>query len=382
MATFVRHALIGCGNIGRTQANALSTIDEVRLVAVCDLDITKARHIADLHGVEHVYTSYEEMFGQVELDTVSIATDHKSHFKPAMAAIAHGVNPIVEKPITTSLSEAHALVEAARAAGVTLGGVFQRRFFPSARRMHKAIKDGRLGRVVAAECIAHLGRDRAYFEHDDWRGTWKGEGGGVLMNQTIHMIDMLLWMVGVPNEVYGRWNIIKHADYIDVEDNSSAVISFENGAIATLQAVTTFENGLVKRIGGAPTPNANTKHVAPGFRLAVHGTNGDSVGLAESPEFMQAVTDQWTFDGEGEHVSEWAATEGDRPGFPAFHTDQLRDFAVTILEDRAPLVTGEDAYRALEVVKAVYLSESRRMPISLPMSAEDRAEADRVSGGE
>ena len=95
--------------------------------------------------------------------------------------------------------------------------------------MHKAIEDGKIGRVTVAECIALLGRDRAYFARDPWRGTWKGEGGGALMNQAIHMIDMLLWMVGVPTEVYGRWATLKHGEYIDVEDSACAVVSFENG---------------------------------------------------------------------------------------------------------------------------------------------------------
>lgn len=371
-----RFGLIGCGGIGRTHADAMDLIDEIDLVAVCDIDIEKARTVAAEHGGIPAFSDYEEMLSTVELDAVSIATDHKNHVAPALAAIRRGVPVIVEKPIASSLEEAHTLVTAAREAGVTLGGIFQRRFFPSAQRMHAAIEDGRIGRIAAAECIAHIGRDKAYFDLADWRGTWRGEGGGVLMNQAIHMVDMLLWMVGTPVEVYGRWNLIKHGDYIDVEDVASAVVTFDNGALATIQAVTTFENGMATRV-----PSPLTAHVAPGFRLAVHGTGGHTVGVLESPEGAQAVTDQWTFDGEQTDVAAWAETEGGRSGFPAFHSDQLRDFAVAIAEGRQPTVTGEEAYRALEVVKAVYLSDARRAPIALPMSAEDRAEADRVSSG-
>lgn len=382
MSKQVRVAIVGCGNIGITHANALASIDEVTIVAVCDINRERAQAIADEHGVEHVFTSYDDMFDSVELDAVSVATDHKSHFAPALSAIEHRISVIVEKPIATSLDEAHRLVEAAREHNVKLGGVFQRRFFPAAQRMREALDAGRLGRIVAAECIAHLGRDRAYFEQDAWRGTWKGEGGGVLMNQTIHMIDMLLWMLGKPTEVYGRWTTIKHSEYINVEDSASAVIAFESGALATLQAVTTFENGLVAKIGGSATPNAQTAHVAPGFRLSIHGTTGNTISMAESPELLQATTDQWTFDGETSRVDEWASVESGNLGFPAFHTDQLRDFALAVRDDHEPSVTGEDAYAALELVKAVYLSEARRMPITLPMSAEDRREADLVSSGE
>ena len=364
MAKVARFGLVGCGGIGATHANALALIDEAQLVAVCDVDIARARDVAATQGLNQAFASTEEMLEAVPMDAITVATDHKHHFAPAMAALRRGVNVIVEKPITTSLEEAYTLLETAKAHGVKLGGVFQRRFFPAALRMRKAIEDGRIGRVTVAECVALLGRDRAYFERDAWRGTWKGEGGGALMNQAVHMIDMLLWMVGVPTEVYGRWATLKHGDYIDVEDCACAVVSFESGALATITATTTLES--IEK--------------APGFRIAVHCAAGYTVGLSERPELTQAITDQWPFD-PPETIAAWAAAEGGRPGFPAFHSDQLRDFARAIVEDREPIVTGLAAFRALEVIKAVYLSEARRQRISLPMSAADRAEADRITAG-
>jgi predicted dehydrogenase len=364
VARRVRFGLVGCGGIGAVHAKAIALLDEAELVAVSDIDIDRARKVAGEHGLAHVFADVGAMLDAVSLDAVAVATDHKHHFAPAMAAMKRGVHAIVEKPITVSLDEAHRLIETARAHRVKLGGVFQRRFFPSAQRMHSAIAEGRIGRVTVAECIALLGRDREYFARDPWRGTWKGEGGGALMNQAIHMIDMLLWMVGVPNEVYGRWATIKHGDYIDVEDTSCAVVGFENGAMASIVATTTLRS----------------VEEAPGFRLAVHGANGVTVGLSERPELTQAITDQWPFEPE-ETVRAWAAAEGSKPGFPGFHSDQLRDFARAILDDREPTVTGAAAVRALEVIKAVYLSEARRSRVVLPMSAEDRAEADRITMG-
>lgn len=361
----VRFGLIGCGGIGNTHADALLSIDEVDLVAVCDIDLAKAQAVAARHSIPHVFSSAEEMLDQVELDAVSVATDHKHHFVPALAAIERGINVIIEKPITTSLEEAHQLLEAASTHNVKLGGVFQRRFFPSAQRMHSSIEEGRIGKVAVAECIALLGRDREYFERDAWRGTWLGEGGGALMNQAIHMVDMLLWMMGTPNEVYGRWATLKHGAYIDVEDTTVAVVGFDSGALATIVATTVL--GTVER--------------APGFRLAVHGTGAETVGLSESPELTQAVTDQWTFEGEIDQKAEWLEAESGRTGFPEFHSNQLRDFALAVLENREPTVTGADAVRALEVIKGIYLSEAVRRPIPLPMSMEDRLEADRLTNG-
>jgi predicted dehydrogenase len=360
----LRFGLIGCGGVGATHASALESLEETQLVAVCDVNPDRAREIAEKHRVKHVFATAEEMLDAVALDAVTVATDHKRHFAPAMAAINRGVSLIIEKPIAVSLEEANTLLETAKARGVKLGAVFQRRFVPAARRMRAAIEQGRIGRVTVAECVALLARDRDYFARDAWRGTWKGEGGGALMNQAIHMIDMLLWMVGTPVEVYGRWATLKHGAYIDVEDSACAVVAFESGAIATVVATTTLES--VEK--------------APGLRLAVHGAAGFTLGLEESPELTQAITDRWPFD-PASTVEAWAEAEGGQPGFPGFHADQLGDFARAVVEEREPMVTGLDAYRALEVIKGVYLAEARRRPVALPMSAEDRVEADRLTEG-
>jgi UDP-N-acetyl-2-amino-2-deoxyglucuronate dehydrogenase len=365
MTERVRFGLVGCGGIGATHAKAIELLPEAELVAVCDVHAERGGKVAAAHGAAHVFTDVDAMLDAIPLHAVTIATDHKRHFAPAMAAVTHGIHVIIEKPITVSLEEAHMLLETARAHKVKLGGVFQRRFFPAAQRMHAAIASGKIGRVTVAECIALLGRDHAYFARDPWRGTWKGEGGGALMNQAIHMIDMMLWMVGTPNEVYGRWAARKHGEYIDVEDSACAVVTFEGGAMATITATTTLES----------------IESAPGFRLAVHGTAGHTVGLAERPELTQAVTDQWPFDDEAT-MRGWAAAEGGNSGFPGFHSDQLRDFTYAILENRMPIVTGLDAVRALEVIKSVYLSQIRRRPIPLPMSVEDRLDADQLTSGD
>jgi predicted dehydrogenase len=242
------------------------------------------------------------------------------------------------------------MIAAARDAGVKLGAIFQRRFFPAAQRMKAAIDAGRLGRVTSAQCIAHLSRDRAYFDSADWRGTWEFEGGGALMNQAIHMVDMLQWLVGTPVEVYGRAATLKHGDYIDVEDTAVATVEFDNGALAFLHAVTTLDPQL-------------------GFRVAVHGTSGHTVGLRELPELTQAVTDVWTFEGEEDQRAAWEREESGHPGFPAFHRLQLQDFARAVLDDREPAVTGAEARTSLEMIQAVYISQRTRQPVALPMSA-------------
>ena len=185
------------------------------------------------------------------------------------------------------------------------------------------------------------------------------------MNQAIHMIDMLLWMVGVPNEVYGRWATLKHGEYIDVEDTACATVGFENGAMASIVATTTLRS--IDESAGLPSCGPRRQRTYPGAFRAAGAYAGDHRSVAVRTPRIRS-------------------THGRRPraanlDFPGFHSDQLRDFARAILEDREPIVTGFDAVRALEVIKAVYLSEARRAPIVLPMSAGDRAEADRITMG-
>lgn len=376
MTADLRVGVIGCGRFGTIHAEAAAALPGVTLAALSSRTLVRAQALAERFPGAKAYESVERMLAEQELDAVLIATPHKQHFEPAMQAVRAGVAALVEKPLTTSLAEAHELVVAAEEAGVALGTVFQRRFFPAAVRMHEAIERGRLGRVVAAELVALLGRDRAYYEQDDWRGSWAGEGGGVLLTMAVHYIDMLSWMLGTPTSVYGRWDTLKHGDYIDVEDVAGAVVTYASGAIATIQAMTTFENGF------ASQPSATTAYRAPGFRMAVHGTAGHSVGLDESPELAQAVTDLWTFDGEEQQVAQWRAAEGGRPSVPEFHGLQIAEFLDAVRQGRQPAITGRDGLSALEVIKGVYLSQARQRPVMLPMSEADRRAADDLTEGE
>lgn len=371
----VRVGVVGLGRFGTIHAEAAAALPGVQLAALCSRTLDKAEQAAAKHPDAKAYDSVERMLGEAGLDAVLIATPHKQHFAPAMLAVSAGVAALVEKPLTTSLTEAHELVTAAEESGVALGTVFQRRFVPAVQRMHDAIASGRLGRVVAAECLAHLGRDRQYYEQDDWRGSWRGEGGGALMTMAIHYIDMMNWMLGPPTSVYGRWATLKHADCIDVEDVAGAVITYENGAIATVQATTTFENGF------ASQPSPTVGYRAPGFRLATHGAAGHSVGVAESPELAQATNDLWTFDGEETLMTAWRTEEAGRPSVPEFHGRQIAEFLDAVRERRTPAVTGRDGLTALEVVKGIYLAQDRGAPVSLPMSEEDRRAADRLTEG-
>ncbi|TDE97396.1 Gfo/Idh/MocA family oxidoreductase [Occultella glacieicola] len=375
MTRDLRVAVIGLGRFGAVHAEAAAALPGVALVGLCSRTLSRAQGLAERFPGARAYDSVERMLAEADLDAVLVATPHKQHFDPAIQAIRAGVAALVEKPLTTSLTQAHELVAAADEAGVALGTIFQRRFIPAAQRMHEAIVQGRLGRVVAAECLAHLGRDRSYYEQDDWRGSWAGEGGGVLLTMAIHYVDMLNWMLGTPTSVYGRWATLKHADYVDVEDVAGGVVTYQNGAIATIGAVTTFENGF------ASAPSPTVAYRAPGFRLAVHGSVGHSVGLVENPELTQAVNDPWTFDGAAEDLARWREREEGRSSVPEFHGLQIAEFLDAVRAGRPPAITGRDGMAALEVIKGVYLSQARQAPITLPMSDDDRRAADHLTEG-
>lgn len=354
----LRIAVAGAGGIGQRHAQAITELHGGELAAVCDIDPARARELADRHGVRRVGTDLAQLLAEGDIDAVTICTDHGSHGRLVDVCAAAGVHCIVEKPLSIRLSEAMRMVETARVAGITFGAIFQRRFFPAAQRMKAAIEAGRIGRITAAECIAHLGRDRAYFARADWRGTWEGEGGGALMNQAIHMVDMLQWMAGDDAvEIYGRWATLRHGDYINVEDTTVATVEFANGALATIQAITTLDPPY-------------------GFRLAVHGTSGDTLGLREEPELTQAVTDLWTLKDEPDPREPWELAGEARPGFPLFHRLQLQDFADAIRDGREPAVTGAEGCKALHMIKGIYLSQHRRAPVRLPLTADDIAEVE------
>ena len=345
----VRAGLIGCGKIARIHAEALHHLEEADFVACCDQDERRARDLADTYGVPNVYDSAEALLQSGTVDVVLVCTPHPMHERVVVAAAEAGVHVLCEKPIAIALDEADRMIEATDRAGVTFGVIFQRRFWPAAQRMRRAIDEGRLGTLTLGECSARIWRPQEYFESDPWRGKWATEGGGVLMNQAVHAIDQFVWFMGEPVEVVGRYATLRHGDYIDVEDTAVATVVFENGALGVIQAASTFQPGF-------------------GFRVAVHGNNGAAASVWEKEEGQQGVNDVWTFSGEEEQRAAWEIAEGGQPGFPGFHAVQIRDFLQAILEQRPPAVTGRDALKSLEVILAIYESSRTGLPVKMPMA--------------
>jgi predicted dehydrogenase len=345
----VRVGLVGCGKIAQTHAAALNALDEADFVAVCDVDEGRARAFASQHGVSKVYSDVGELLRSGGVDAVIVCTPHPFHAPVAIAAAETGVHVLCEKPISDKLSEAYRMVEAADRAGIKFSAVFQRRWWPACQRVREAIDSGRLGQLTLGECVSKLWRSADYFASDPWRGKWATEGGGALMNQAVHTVDMFQWFMGPAVEVVGRYATLIHGDYIDVEDTAVATVVFANGALGTILAATTIKPDF-------------------GFRVTVHGATGATLSVWENPEGQQGVNDVWTLPGEEERRAGWEHEDRGKPGFPLFHQMQIQDFLQAVRDDRPPTVAGAEGIKSLEIIQAIYESSRTGNPIRLPMS--------------
>ena len=347
----VRTGIIGCGKIAPLHAEALASLPRSRFVAVCDPVVERAQGFAERFGVPRVFADPAAMLASGEVEAVCVCTPHPSHAELVVAAAEAGVHVLCEKPIAVRLSEADRMIAAARRTGVRFGVVFQRRFWPASRRLRAAIDAGKLGRLTLGESTSRLWRSQEYFASDPWRGKWATEGGGVLMNQAVHFVDLLQWFMGPAVEVVGRMATLRHGAYVDVEDTVVATVAFVDGALASILAATTFD------------PNF-------GFRVAVHGSSGATASVWEMPEGRQGVNDVWTIPGEEELRAAWEREEADQPGFPLFHKLQIAEFLEAVIEGRDPAVTGEEARKSLEIILAIYHSSRTGQPVRLPLATD------------
>jgi UDP-N-acetyl-2-amino-2-deoxyglucuronate dehydrogenase len=365
----VRTALIGCGKVARIHARAFATLEQSDFVAVCDPTAEKADALARHYGVA-AFTSLEAMLGEAAPHMISICTPHPSHAEAVVKAARQGVHAFVEKPLAADLRDCDRAIGAARRHGVKLGVVSQRRLYPPVIRLKAAIDAGKIGRPILA-VVSLLGwRDPAYYRSDWWRGSWDSEGGGVLVNQAPHLIDLLLWLLGPIETSFGLWDNFTHPE-VPVDDTAVAAIRFKSGALGCLVVSNSQSPGLHGRIH-------------------VHGSNGASVGVQTetgssfiagvSTETAPPANDLWTIPGEEHLLPIWeredrqSAGAADPMGY--YHQLQIGDFLDAIAEDRDPMVDGQDGRRVVELFTAVYRSQRDGRPVSFPLRPERRKDYD------
>ncbi len=358
----INTALIGCGKVGETHAQALASLDESRLVAVYDPDTARAKAFARRYHCQ-AYNDLTSMFQAGVVQMASICTPHPTHVDLAIACANAGVHALVEKPMAVDLNGCDQMIASADRAGTCLGVVSQRRLYEPVQRVRQAIEARKIGRPILATLTVLGWRDEAYYRSDPWRGKWATEGGGVMLTQTTHQIDLFQWLMGPIMELFGYWDNLNHP-YIEVEDTAVAVVRFQNGALGTILLSNSQKPGLFAKIH-------------------VHGENGASVGVQTdggSP-FISGVTttvdppvnDLWTVPGEEGLLAGWQAEDRLRCNridpMTYYHRLQIQDFLQAILQNRPPLVDGGEGRKLVEIFTAVYRSQRDHQPVPFPLDA-------------
>jgi len=360
----LRTAIIGCGKVARTHAAALSTLPESDFVAVYGRNPDRARAFAQPYGVK-AYSDVQEMVTDAGVQAVIVCTPHPVHAAHVTLAAQAGAHVLVEKPLAANLKDCTTMQVAADKAGVKLGVISQRRLYEPVQRVKAAIGAGKIGEPILGMVVMLGWRDEAYYQSDPWRGKWDLEGGGVLVNQSPHQIDLLQWFMGPIDELFGYWDNLNHP-YIEVEDTAIAVLRFKSGALGSIVVSNSQKPGIYGKVH-------------------VHGKNGASVGvqtdggamfIAGMSEILEPpVNDLWTVPGEEERLPQWQAE--DRATFQTisptthYHGLQDQDFLRAILDDREPMVTGAEGRKLVEVFTAIYRSRRDRRPIKFPLPDED-----------
>ena len=339
-------AIVGAGNIGHTHAEAITHIPDARVTVVCNRGAEAGRSLAQLHAADWM-PHYEDAVQRPDVDVVSICTPSGSHAEIAVAAAAAGKHLLVEKPLDITLERVDQILSAARQAGVKLASVFPLRFMTGARKAKAALAAGRLGRLTMVDAYVKWYRPQAYYDVG-WRGTWALDGGGALMNQSIHSIDLLRWLAGPVTSVFARTATRGHA--METEDTASALLEFRSGALGVIQGSTNCWPG----------------HPA---RIELNGDQG-TIALEEG----RIVT--WRLaDASPEEEAQMLGLELDQasgsqdPAGIGYenHRRQIVDLVEAIRQERPPWIEGAEGRRAVEIVCAIYRSAASAQPVRFPL---------------
>lgn len=353
-------AIAGCGKVAHLHARAIQGISNAILAAVWSRTPETAEKFAAIYDCPS-YRDITSMVLNSHIDIVIVCTPHPFHKQPAVEAASAGANVLVEKPLASLLEDCDEMIRVCRKQNVKLGVISQRRWYQPVMRLKKAIEAGKIGMPVLGTVTMLGWRDRAYYDSDKWRGTWDMEGGGVLVNQAPHQLDILLWYMGEIEEVYGLWKNLNHP-YIEVDDTALAIIRFRNGAIGNIIVSNSQKPGIYSKIH-------------------IHGGNGASVGVQTDGGAMfiagmtgilePPVNDIWTIPGEQSLLETWRNEDIDffKKIEPTtyYMKCQIADFINALDHNHDPLITGEAGRRTVELFTAIYRSARDNRPVKFPL---------------
>jgi predicted dehydrogenase len=339
----IRFAIVGTGSIVPIHAQAISSIHDASLVAIFGKDVAKAQDLAAKFNCDW-YNDYLKLLKRTDIDVVSICTPSGLHAELGIEAALAGKHVVIEKPIDITLEKADALIKTCQMQGVKLGVIFQRRYSDGVIALKSLLDQGKFGKLIFGGCYIKLYRSQEYYDSGAWRGTWAIDGGGVLMNQGIHYIDMLQFLAGPVAEVTGHCGTLGHTG-LEVEDTASAAVKFQSGALGVIEGTTCAYPGLVSRIdiygteGSAVIENdvLTSVQLKSGYEYKV-GSNTDNAGVS-SPDISFEC-----------------------------HQRQFQEIITAIKDDMEPSVNGVEGRKALEVILAIYKSAFTGNRVALPLA--------------
>lgn len=345
--------IVGCGMISRFHAKAIEEVRGARLVACFDQFPASADNLAAETGCR-AYHALDAMLADNDVHIVVIGTPSGAHMEPAVAAANAGKHVIVEKPLEITLTRCDKIIAACAKNNVKLGAIFPSRFHYASQEIKKAIEGGRFGKLTIGDAYVKWYRSQAYYDSGAWRGTWELDGGGALMNQAIHSVDLLAWLMGPVVEIRAQTATLAH-ERIAVEDTAMATLRFANGALGVIEATTAAYPGYLKKI-------------------EVHGSEGTAVLEEEDLkvwDFMKpARGDKKILEKMSEsHSSGGGASDPAAIGHHG-HALQFADFIKAIKTNGKPAVDGPEGRSSVEIILAIYKAAESGKPIQLPLASD------------
>lgn len=333
--------IIGCGMIARFHAAALAEIPGAKVVALQSRSAANAQKVADAVKLQPAFhTTIESLLAQKDVDVVIICTPSGNHLEPSTLAAQAGKHIVVEKPLEISEERCDQLIAICARQGVKLCTIFPSRFADASIALKQAVEAGRFGKLTLGETHCKWWRTQAYYDEGGWKGTKALDGGGALMNQAIHNVDMLQWLMGDVDQVMAFTAMLAH-ERIEVEDTAVACLRFKHGGLGVIQATTSVHPGLPKQI-------------------AIHGNQGSVVVEQEDVlrwEFLNSLpSDEQIKERFAQKVNASGGSSNPAAISHEYHRRQLADFVDSIQNNRPPAVDGKEGKKAVAIIRAIYRS--------------------------
>src|SRR5215203_1851902 len=355
----LRFGILGCGVIGPHHARAIAGLESAELVSVADVVPELAEKLAGEYECSP-YPGLEEMLSSVDLDAVCICTPSGMHAEDAITTLEAGKDVVIEKPVDVTLKAADRLLEVQRATGGKVAVVSQHRFDAATQAVHEAVGRGEFGRLTSGSAEVRWWRSQSYYDSGGWRGTWELDGGGVLINQAIHSIDLLQWLMGPMVEVTAYTGLLAH-ERIEVEDTAVAILRFAGGALGTIVATTAAYPGLTATIavhgdrGSAIIDDDELRY----FHAAGDGQEGDAYGAGGGENQAEEVMERF------DKADSRTGAGADPGSLSMVHRDQIQDFVEAVLEGREPSMSVEEGRKPLAIIQGIYESARTGGPVRI-----------------